>query len=130
MYIPFNNTDKEIYYIDVNSLYPFLMKKIWPVGNPTFFEGDIRKVNDMAFGVFYCEIISPENIQHPIIQSHIKTKNGTRTVSPLGKWYDWICSVEMDNAIKYGYKFKIIKGYTFNKENNFSEFVIDNYKLR
>ena len=26
MYIPFNNEDQILYYIDVNSLYPFVMK--------------------------------------------------------------------------------------------------------
>jgi DNA polymerase type B, organellar and viral len=30
---------------------------------------------------------------------------------------------EMDNAMKYGYKLKILWGYTFEKANNFNEYV-------
>jgi hypothetical protein len=131
MYIPYNQEDNNLYYIDVNSLYPSVMKKYdFPVGPPTYFEGDIRKINNEAFGIFFCEIKSPEYLEHPIIQTHVKTKNGTRTISPLGNWYDWICSPEMDNAIKYGYDFKIIKGYTFEKGKIFSENIDKLYKLR
>jgi len=35
----------------------------------------------------------------------------------------------MDNAIKYGYKFKIFSGY-FNKEIVYDKFAIDLYELR
>jgi len=55
-----------------------------PVGTPTYFEGDIRKIDSKAFGFFYCEIIAPDNIDHPIIQTHVKTTNGIRTISPIG----------------------------------------------
>ena len=136
MYIPFNQNDNQLldnnlYYIDVNSLYPSVMKNNdFPVGKPTYFEGDIRKINNEAFGIFYCEIESPEYLEHPIIQTHVKTKSGIRTISPLGNWFDWICSPEMDNAIKYGYKFKIIKGYTFKKAKIFSENIDNLYNLR
>lgn len=113
MFIPFNVDDQSLYVYDVNSLYPFVMKEFdYPIGNPTYFEGDIRNINKDAFGIFYCTIESPNYLEHPIIQTHVKTKNGIRTVSPLGQWNDWICSPEMDNAVKFGYKFKIIKGYT------------------
>jgi len=36
----------------------------------------------------------------------------------------------MDNAMNFGYKFKIIKGYTFNKGRPFNNFIEDLYKLR
>ena len=36
----------------------------------------------------------------------------------------------MDNAIKFGYKFKIIKGYTFNKGKLFNKIIEDLYLLR
>jgi hypothetical protein len=77
---------KEIYAYDVNSLYPFVMKECdMPTGNPVYFQGDIRAVDKNAFGFFFCNIIAPENLDHPILQTHVKTINGIRTVAPLGQ---------------------------------------------
>ena len=85
MYIPFNKEGEYIYIYDVNSLYPFVMKEFdYPVGQPTYFEGNIRNIYNDAFGIFYCEIESPNYLEHPIIQTHVKTRNGIRTISPLG----------------------------------------------
>jgi hypothetical protein len=82
MYIP---EGENIKCYDVNSLYPSQMQsQLMPVGNPTFFEGDIRKIDENAFGFFYCKIKAPDDILHPILQTHVKTKNGTRTISPIG----------------------------------------------
>jgi hypothetical protein len=76
---------KNIKCYDVNSLYPFVMYSCeMPIGKPTYFEGDITKINSNAFGFFYCKITAPKNILHPIIQTHVKTPNGTRTLSPIG----------------------------------------------
>jgi DNA polymerase elongation subunit (family B) len=41
-----------------------------------------------------------------------------------------IFSEEMDNAIKYGYKFNILRGYTFERKNIFKEYVDNLYSLR
>jgi hypothetical protein len=85
MFIPFNEEHEILYYYDVNSLYPYVMKEFeYPVGSPTYFKGDISKINKDAFGIFYCKVTTPEYLEHPIIQTHVKTKNGIRTISPLG----------------------------------------------
>ena len=137
MYIPSNNLLEwegiypKIYAYDVNSLYPSVMKDCdMPVGTPTYFNGDIRSFDPGAFGFFYCEIIAPDNIDHPIIQTHVKTNNGIRTVAPLGQWEDMIFSEEMDNALKYGYKFNILWGYTFERKNIFKDYVDFLYNFR
>src|SRR6266699_1794691 len=39
-------------------------------------------------------------------------------------------SEEMKNAIKYGYKFDILRGYTFESENIFKDYVEFLYNLR
>jgi len=130
MYIP-SNKEEKIYAYDVNSLYPSIMKDCdMPVGNPTFFEGDIRLINPDAFGFFYCNIIAPDNLEHPILQTHIQTENGIRTMAPLGTWSDMIFSAEMDNAMKFGYKFEILWGYTFEKGKIFKEYIETLYELR
>jgi DNA polymerase elongation subunit (family B) len=131
MYIPKAEKDTTIYAYDVNSLYPSVMRNnAMPIGNPTFFKGDIRKIDFKAFGFFFCNITAPENLLHPIIQTHVKTNNGIRTIAPLGQWTDMIFSAEMDNAIELGYKFEILWGYTFEKANIFKEFVDTFYNIR
>jgi DNA polymerase type B, organellar and viral len=131
MYIPRPPKGTKIFCYDVNSLYPFVMDQFdMPVGKPTQFFGDIRKVDPNAFGFFYCKIITPNNLLHPILQTHVKVNKGTRTIAPLGTWEDMIFSEEMDNAVKYGYKFEILWGYKFNRKNIFKGYVGALYKLR
>jgi len=124
-------TKGSIYYYDINSLYPYVMKNFeMPVGSPTYFEGDILKIDPNAFGFFYCKIITPKNLKHPILQTHIKTKDGVRTISPLGTWQGMFFSEELKNSLKYGYKFEVLWGYTFNKSYVFKDFVDNLYNLR
>jgi hypothetical protein len=86
MYIPEIPEGTKGFAYDVNSLYPSVMRdNLMPVGNPTLFYGDIRKVDPDAFGFFYCKIKAPTNLLHPILQTHIKTDAGERTVAPLGQ---------------------------------------------
>ena len=109
MYIPTNQPGELVYGYDVNSLYPSVMQSCEvPVGKPTYFEGDIRKQHGDAFGFFYCKITTPNNLIHPILQTHVKTKDGIRTVAALGTFEDMLFSAEIDNAMKLGYKFEIL----------------------
>jgi DNA polymerase type B, organellar and viral len=86
MYIPKPPRGTKIYCYDVNSLYPYVMSKFdMPVGKPIYFEGNIRDIESDAFGFFYCKIIAPNNLKHPIIQTHVKTSGGIRTIAPLGQ---------------------------------------------
>jgi len=128
MYIP---QGVKIKAYDVNSLYPSQMhSQLMPVGFPTYFNGDILKLDANAFGFFYCKIIAPDDILHPILQTHVKTNNGTRTVSPIGTWEDVIFSQELYNAEKYGYKFEVLWGYTFKSEVIFKDYVEFLFNLR
>jgi DNA polymerase elongation subunit (family B) len=86
MYNPESKTGEPIYCYDVNSLYPSVMaKNELPIGTPTYFEGDIRKIHPNSFGFFYCKITAPENILHPILQTHVKVNGQISTVSPVGE---------------------------------------------
>jgi hypothetical protein len=138
VYIPHNRVESffskifnKLYYYDVNSLYPTIMAKTpMPVGKPIYFEGDIRNIDPQAFGFFYCKINSPDYLEHPILQRRIKTSEGIRTIAGLGSWEGYIFSGEMDNAMKFGYQFEILKGYEFKKGDLFSSYVNKMYQLR
>lgn len=131
MYIPYNKKAVKVKGYDVNSLYPSRMRDCdMPVGNPIFFKGDIRLIDANAFGFFYCEIIAPDKIKHPILQTHVKTHGGIRTIAPIGIWEDMLFSAEMDNAKKYGYQFKILWGYKFERKIIFKSYVDNLYSLR
>lgn len=101
-----------------------------PIGKPIYFEGNIRSVIPDAYGVFYCDIESPSDLKHPLLQRRVKTPDGMRSIAGLGNWSGWITSVEMDKAIELGYKFNIIKGYRFKKDIVFKEFIEKLYSIR
>jgi len=138
VYIPHNRTEniftrsfKKLYYYDVNALYPFVMASTpMPIGKPVAFIGDILQFEPNAFGFFYCEITSPNYLEHPILHRRIKTTTGIRTVAGLGTWKMWIYSEEMYNAMKHGYKFTVIHGYQFEKGNIFKDYVQTMYDMR
>jgi len=68
MYIPKPSKGVKIHCYDVNALYPYVMSKFkYPIGNPTYFEGNVLKKDPNAFGFFHCKIIAPDNLKHPIL---------------------------------------------------------------
>jgi hypothetical protein len=131
MYLTKPIRNRKIYGYDVNSLYPFVMKNNkFPIGSPTYFEGDILKLDSNAFGFFYCKISAPSYKNYPILQAHIKTQSGIKSIYPTGNWEGMYFSEELYNAKKYGYSFEILWGYTFEKGNIFQEYVDSLYSLR
>jgi hypothetical protein len=139
VYKPFPKKGEKVYRYDVNSLYPSTMKDFnMPVGNPIYFEGDISLIGpnsgynimNKPFGFFEVEVEAPKNMKIPLLQTRLKMINGYKTVAPLGTWTDTYFSEEIFNAIKFGYKFKILRGYLFEEANIFSEYVDYLYKLK
>ena len=101
-----------------------------PVGTPSWFEGNILEHKPDAFGFFRCEIETPNKLNIPILQTHVNTKGGVRTVAPLGKWTDVLFSEEIHLAISYGYKIKVLDGYTFDKAVIFAKYAADLFKIK
>lgn len=117
-----------LYYYDINSLYPFIMASTeLPCGSITYFEGNILKYKKDAIGFYYCKVTTPISLKHPIIQIH----HNNRTVSPLGSFEGMFYSKEIENAIKLGYKFEVLWGYTFSdRKIIFKDYVDSLYDLR
>lgn len=122
---------KNIHRYDVNSLYPFVMhNNFMPTGNPIYFEGDILKIDSNSFGFFEVKVIAPDNLNIPILQTKIKINNLNKTVAPLGIWSGVYFSEEIKNAMNHGYQFEILRGYIFDKQNIFKEYVNFLYNLK
>ena len=122
---------ENIYRYDVNSLYPYVMREFpMPVGNITYFDGDITKINSNTFGIFEVEVTTPQDMKIPLLQTRIKTNSVTKTISPLGTWKGVYFSEEIYNAMAHGYKFKILRGYLFDRGYIFKEYVDFLYNLK
>ena len=77
-------------------MYPHSMcENIMPVGTPTYFEGDISKIESNVFGFFELEVTALLNLNIPLLQSRIKIENGYKTISPVGKWLGIYFSEEL-----------------------------------
>jgi hypothetical protein len=74
---------------DVNSLYPSVMHDCeMPVGIPTYFLGDISYIHkkNIPFGFFRVKVKAPLDIKCPPLPLKFKTREGKRTIFPVGEW--------------------------------------------
>lgn len=122
---------KNVRRYDVNSLYPYVMKEFAvPVNNPTYFEGDVLKFKEKPFGVFEVKVYAPKGIKIPLLQKRLKVNGNTSTISPLGVWKGVYFSEELYNAINFGYKIEVIRGFLFDKDFIFSKYVDSLYAIK
>ena len=121
-----------LYHYDVNSLYPSVMKKYkMALGDAIYFESSFESNNltnklqeNRPYGFFEVEITTPTDLKYPIIQTRVKTKDGYRTIAPLGTWRDVLSTIEIYNAMdNFGYKFKVLRGYVFDE----TDIIYDKY---
>lgn len=133
MYIPTNPEGTEVYGYDANSLYPYAMNEFkYPGKILAYFRGDITqkpeyvKLYNNSLAVLKVKVTTPKGILHPILPHKV---NGT-TIYPEGSWTGWYYKDELENALKYGYKYRILEGYLFESTTIFTEFVNTLYKIK
>lgn len=117
---------ENLYYYDVNSLYPFAglndmpglsCNKVLVYTNPDL---------DKLFGFFFC-YIDATNVKCEYLG--LLPFRQDKLIFPLGKWEGWYFSEKLKFAKEQGYKITVIKGYEFERTKNvFNEFVKDVYK--
>lgn len=81
--------------------------------------------NCNLFGFFEAECYIPDNVK-PMLPFKLDNK----TIYPHGRWSGVYFTEEMKLLLKYGYKFKLIKGYEFSKVDLFTKYVEYFYKIK
>lgn len=127
VYKPRNSDNENLYYYDVNSLYPYVALNDMPGHKVSKMNiiSDNHNLQDL-FGFFYCEIECDENYLGllPVNQNNL-------LIFPNGKWKGWYFSEELKYASNYSYKIKLIKGYNFNRVSNvFTTYVNNLYAIK
>lgn len=121
---------ENLFYYDVNSLYPYSMLNDMPL-NHTGFISNITKdmlVKGDFFGFCLAEIECPKNIKIPLLPYRIKGVG--KVVYPTGKWSGVYFSEILREIMKHGYKVKPIKGHAFDKGNIFNEYINHFYDIK
>jgi hypothetical protein len=111
---------ENLYYYDVNSLYPYSMMKPMPF-NLIKHHNNLNidfKVNTNLFGFFEVECFVPNN-GRPMLPY----KHEGKTIFPYGRWTGVYFTEEMKALLEYGYKFKILRGCEFSKILLFNKYV-------
>lgn len=109
-----------------------------PTGKIVYFEGDIYNENLVinniipnlkggVLGFYYCKVIAPLGLKHPIIQ----LRHDNRTLAPVGEFECMLYSEEIVNARKYGYEIEVLRGYYFTERTMvFKDYILQLYSLR
>jgi hypothetical protein len=112
---------QNVYYYDVNSLYPNAMLN--PMPHTALNKGKIINLSnrtlDSFFGFAEAQIFCPHNMVKPVLPFH---KDG-KTIYPVGTWTDTYFSEELKAVQKLGYEITLIKGIEFDKTDLFSGYV-------
>ncbi len=117
-----------LFYYDVNSLYPYSAINSMPGLNCVYVDNINRNINEIIdlFGFYYCEIECYEGYL-----GLLSVRADSGIIQPLGKFKGWYFSEELKFANEHGYKIHILKGYNFDKsENVFTEYFSELYKIK
>lgn len=120
---------KNLYYYDVNSLYPFSALNDMP-GTECVYTDNINKyledIDTNLFGFYKCKIITPNNYL-----GLLPYRCEVGLTMPLGNYEGWYFSEEIKYARENGYKIFVCSGYSFNRVKDvFKEYVESLYKIK
>lgn len=120
----FKTYGENLNYYDVNSLYPFVMHKYkMPVGVPRL----TYAMNVNEFGIAKAVVEVPDNIKIPVLP--YRAESG-KLIFPTGKFTGWWCTPELKKAVEIGCKVRIVKGYLFEQQFLFKDYIEQLYKIK
>jgi hypothetical protein len=119
---------KKLYYYDINSLYPSVMRNKFPLPNSIKII-DKPELNNIINweGISKCLIKTPEKMDKPFLPYRKKGK----LIFPLGVFIGSYTHIELRNAIKLGYIVKPLEQIIYTETfNPFEDFINYFYKKR
>nr|CAD1821794.1 unnamed protein product [Ananas comosus var. bracteatus] len=113
---------ENLFYYDVNSLYPFVMKEFPMPGGVPVWHGNLDGMDlDSMFGFIEAYVVCPKTIKKPFLPYIDKNKT---LIFPTGEFVGVYYSEELKYARGLGYKVIPISGYLFEgKVSPFRDFV-------
>ena len=120
---------EDLYYYDVNSLYPFVMKEFPMPGGVPVWHGNLGgKDLDSMFGFIEAYVVCPKTIKKPFLPYRDKNKT---LIFPTGEFCGVYYSEELKYARGLGYTVLPISGYLFERmESPFRDFVSSLFESR
>ena len=120
---------ENLYYYDVNSLYPFVMREFpMPGGDPLWHRNLTDRDLDSLFGFIEAYVICPKTIKKPFLP--YRDKDNT-LIFPTGEFIGVYYSEELKYARDIGYTIQPISGYLYQKmDSPFKNFVNSLYENR
>lgn len=120
---------EDLYYYDINSLYPFAMKEFPMPGGVPVWHGNLEGLDlDSIFGFIEAYVVCPKTIKMPFLP--YRDKNNT-LIFPTGEFVGVYYSEELKYARGLGYTVLPISGYLFERmESPFRDFVSSLFESR
>lgn len=118
------NFKQDVYYYDVNSMYPFVMQGLFTDVDTLEYKKNPTKEYR---GVVFAKIDVP-NMEIPPLPLRLEDK---RTIYPYGSYSGWYSTIELDYAESLGCNVKRLYGYVSSKSLHiFQEFIQHFYEKR
>jgi len=120
---------KDLYYYDVNSLYPYVMLKDMPYKPLKWYE-DMSEIKlEDFFGFALARIECSNNVKLPILPFKSRDVD-LKILYPRGVFTEVYFSEELKAAEKLGYKIKLLKGQSFSRAKMFNNYIEDFYLIK
>ena len=121
---------RNLFYYDVNSLYPYSAFKSMPGINCVYIQDINKNIKDCyndLFGFYYCKI---KTTDHYFGFIPVRLDNGS-IIMPNGNIEGWYFSEELKFAHEQGYDINVLYGYKFDKNLGvFDKYVEHFYKIK
>ena len=106
---------------DVVSLYPECFKYLYPIGEPIFYKGMLPVQDKM--GIHLIKYSPPKTLLYPVLARHEEKALKWDLEDNEG----WYCSVDIENAVRMGYKIEYIRGYYWKESKPILKEYVDKF---